>query len=259
MAVAVNAATPAYTAIGASVSSQTTGTFSPPANSWVFLLVSVGDNTGTGNTQSVTSVTDSLGSHLSWALCSGPSGGTGATINAQENATLGVVGTGATAEVWAAACPSAQTNMTVTPSFAWPSLSGGGLVLPIVVTGVNLLKSVGAVAVKTAASGAAAVTLTTVGAGSLVFGCAIQWNSATGPTAASNNTLTINGHSADNGVNYYGVLSTATIAAAKTSVTFGTSAPTGTTGYNIVAVEVLAAPPTPGRVMSQAVNRAATF
>src|SRR6185437_2150724 len=129
MAIVIDTSTPGPVTIAQASTTTTSGTFSPPANSVIFIFFAM---TGPAalTVQTVSSVTDSLGAHLGWSLFSGSRD----NIFSQGNLT-------GTAEVWWASCPSAQTNMTVTANYSQSNNSGGtspsGLMQIIVFTGAS--------------------------------------------------------------------------------------------------------------------------
>lgn len=239
MALAIDASTPDKTTVTGSGTSFVTNTFSPPAGSVIFLLI-----TGTGSAvkhvQSVTSVTDSLGSHLSWTLFSG------SQANFLEENTLE-----GTTEIWWATCPDGATDMTVTVTFAFVNdLVGatrpGGIILPVVFTGASTTQN-GQVAIhNTTPQTTPSLSLTTSADGSWVIGI-IQnyWNSNT-PTGSipAGQTITFNGHSslAQNTTEttaFWAQTTTAATSTAGTLVTINDTAPTNIT-FHMSIVEVLA-------------------
>lgn len=266
MALAIDASTPLSKAIVGSATSQVSNTFSPPAGSVVVLMVSVG--AAAGSSQSVASVTDSLAGHLTWGLINGPTDGTGGNINARENVSIGGGVTGATAEMWYASCPSAQTNMTVTPTFAQAALSGGGQVAVAVLTGADTTQS-GAVGVATNSTNNGTFThaITTTRNGSLCVACGINWNQAFNAVPGTNQTLAYNGNNFIQGNNYWAQRENALTTNSGTSVTQDATfnATTANLTFNGVFVELLAAtggaPPieTVPFVLSQAAKRASYY
>ena len=254
MAILIDASTPTVKTITGSSTSTASNSFSPPANSVIFCLVAVGNLTG--NTQTVTSVTDSLGSHLTWTLMNGPTDGTGANQNARSNAQIGGGVTGATAEVWWASCPSSQTSMTVTPTWANSSLSGGGLLGIIVFTGAAT-SQVGAVGLanNTANTGTVTHAVATTANNSWVMGIQFQWNSGTGPTAGTAQSTSFNSNSFVISPNYWAQRQNATTTTSGTSVTINDTAPTSVS-FNQVVFEVL---PASGTLNTKSVTGGASF
>src|SRR6266536_1424703 len=106
MALAIDASTIGPTTVANAGTTTTTAAFSPPAGSVIFVFFALVGATGT-TAQSVISLTDSLAGHLSWTLYTG----------SRDNIRSGTLLDGGT-EVWWAACPSAQTNMTATATYA---------------------------------------------------------------------------------------------------------------------------------------------
>lgn len=258
MALAIDASTPAIAAGAANATSITSAAFSPPASSVIVVCV-LAD--GAGNTvQSVSSMTDNLGSHLSWAKM---------VAGSESNAALG----GCT-EIWYAACASAQTSMTVTASFAHATAgthSPDSAILPIVFTGAASTQN-GAtnafVPASPAVAGLPTLNVTTTANGSWVIGCVENYDSATGPTVGSGQTDSINGHTAtelnaSDGDAYWVQMQSTTTATSGTVVTINDTAPS--VRHNMVVAEILAgtggSSPTPliTPVVSQAVNRSLTY
>lgn len=232
MALAIDASTPAPKLVPITGTSVASNTFSPPANSVIALMVVVIGPSGSAT--SVSSVTDSLGSHLTWGLITGARSNTNSTGNL-----------GGTCEVWYASCPSAQTNMTVTPTYSNPAGAGNaeGFVLPIVFTGAATTQN-GAVATDPQTAAALpSKAVTTTRAGSRVIGCALNYTNATGPTAGTAQTNTINGNStivtnATDGDAAWGQMQNANTTSSGTVVTINDTAPS--CKHNMVVVEILA-------------------
>ncbi len=170
MALAIDASTPNLKLVPITGTSVASNVFSPPANSVIVLMVVTINPSGA--VASVSSVTDSLGSHLTWALIPG------ARSNTNSSGNLG-----GTCEIWYASCPNAQTNMTVTPTYTNPAGAGNGegFVLPIVFTGAATTQN-GAVATDPQTVAALpSKSVTTTRAGSRVIACALNYTNATGP------------------------------------------------------------------------------
>lgn len=257
MALAIDASTPASAAAAGNASSVVSAAFSPPAGSVIVVFLAV-DGAG-GSTQSISSVTDSLGSHLSWARI------TGAQANTPSAGILG-----GTAEVWYASCPSAQTGMTVTANFANPgsgTVSPDGLILPVVFTGAATTQNGAVTKISQTSISTPSLSVTTTANGSWVFGVLMNWTNGTGATAGTAQTNTINGNSmirtnGTDGDAYWVQMQNATTANSGTSVTINDTAPTNIR-FQFVVVEILAsavaAAYLPPRRYSQAVNRASTY
>lgn len=232
MALAIDASTPAVKGV-APATSITSNTFSPPANSVIVVLVSPGGPSGSA--QSVSSMTDNLGSHLTWALI------TGARSNTNSNGQLG-----GSAEIWYASCPSSQTNMTVTANFAINSgatVSPDSLIQPIVFTGAKTTQN-GATAIDPqTGSTLPSKSVTTTAAGSWVVGVLINYTNATGPTPGSGQTNTINGNSAvltnsTDAEAFWGQIQNAVTPGSGTLVTINDTAPS--VQHNMAIAEILA-------------------
>lgn len=253
MGLAIDASTPAPKNVPISGTSVASNSFSPPAGSVIVLMcVVIGPS---GSAASVTSVTDSLGSHLMWGLIPG----------ARSN-TNNVGNLGGTCEVWSASCPSAQSNMTVTPTYTPdPAGAGGneGFILPIVFTGAAPTQN-GAVATDPQTGAALpSKAVTTTRMGSWVIGCVLNYTNATGPTPGTAQTNTINGNSvivtnSTDGDAAWGQIQNAVTVASGTSVTINDTAPS--VHHNMVVVEILAGlmkPPRPPNM--QAVHRSSSW
>lgn len=233
MTLAIDASTPALKLVPISGTSVASNTFSPPASSVIVLMVVT---IGPSNVvSSVSSVTDSLGSHLTWGLISG------ARCNTNNVGNLG-----GTCEVWYASCPSAQTNMTVTPTYTNPAGGGGaneGFILPIVFTGADTTQN-GAVATDPQTSAALpSKAVTTTRAGSRVIGCVLNYTNATGATVGTAQTTTINGNviqvtNSTDADAAWGQMQNANTTSSGTSVTINDTAPS--VNHNMVVVEILA-------------------
>jgi len=157
----IDSSTPAasQSANGVSVTSLASNTFSPPAGSVIVVFWGNG-NTGTNPT----SITDSLGSHLSWS----------------SDTTAGSTSTASAGMYWAS-CPSAQSNMTVTVNFASTQAL---YILPVVFTG-EVSTSLGATTTASPASGSTlTATVTPQAAGSYVFGVFCNGFSTASPSRA---------------------------------------------------------------------------
>lgn len=266
MALALHASTPAPTTWGMNTATATTASFSPPASSVIFIVVST--SMGASGSQQISSVTDNLATHLAWAQLKS-AGGTAAIANPPESASWdGEV------EVWWAVCASAQTAMTVTVTLNAPSFNvsgtAAGLLSALVFSGAASTQN-GAVATTgtSSASGAPSRTLTTAGSGSLCYGAVRDWTGASSPTTDSGQSTTLNAQSmvvknSSDGDSWWLQGTTATQGSAGSIVTIGDSAPTGIT-YAMVAFEVLAAsggggggasvsPPRPSQLMTMGIG-----
>lgn len=257
MALAIDASTPAGKGV-APATSITSNTFSPPANSVIIVLIAAGG--GSASVQSVSSMTDNLGGHLSWALI------TGARSNTNNVGNLG-----GSAEVWYASCPSAQTNMTVTANFAvttGATASPDSAILPLVFTGAKTTQTGAAATDPQASVALPSKAVTTTGNDSRVVAAVVNYTNATAPTVGTNQTTTFNGSAgtflnATDAEGFWFQMQNANTATSGTSVTINDTAPS--VQHNMVVVEVLAAvggaavvkPPSPRS--TQAVHRAAIW
>lgn len=210
----VDASTPAARQSN-SVLSLASNTFSPPAGSVIYLFSSC-----TNLAQAVSSVTDNLGSHLSWAIVKAE------TAN------------GCDTEIWYASCPSAQSNMTVTPSYG---SSGDLSVAPLVLTGAATSESGAATASGTSASGTPSLALTTTQQGSLVLASIANATNTTSPTIAGGQTDSFNGQTfrTTDGASHSWWAQSGGVNPGTASITIADSAPTAI-AYSMVVIEVLA-------------------
>jgi len=238
MALAIDSSTPAPDNVTRSTAAiTTTNTFSPPAGSVIFLFIS-GTGPSPAATQTVTGVSDNLGVHLGWALF------TGSRDNVQSGILLG-----GNTEVWWAACPSAQSNMTVTVTFnsanSSSSSNPAGMIQPIVFTGAATTQNGNASIRNSTASATPSQTLVTSAANSWVFGIVQNFTNGTGPTAGASQTNTIDGTSsivlnASDGDAFWVQTTNSTTSSSGTTVTLNDTAPT-TIAHHFSMVEVLAA------------------
>lgn len=243
MALAIDASTPAVKAMPAlaAAGTVTSNTFSPPGGSDCWIIVCLAADGPATGAQTISAVTDSLASHLSWGVLTSA----GAVAARSNNHSVAGSEIGGTSEVWIAACPSAQTLMTVTATVSAATGGGSspdGLILPIVITGGAAVQN-GQVAVHALQTTPAAPTLALAGttAGSLILAVILNYTNATGPTVPGGQSTTINGSStqqlnATSGDSYWVQMQTALSAGG--SVTINDTAPSIDT--NMVVVEILA-------------------
>lgn len=238
---AVDASTVTWKAAGTTSSAVTTcvsSAFSPPAGSGIAVVVT---QTALA-TSTVTAMTDSLGSHLSWSKLKGQAGN------------------GVDAEVWWANCPAAQAGMTVTSTISAAVDGRVYWVMPIVFTGAAPTQS-GATNGATSASGTPSVAVTTTRVGSRVLMVVGNFTNATGPTVGAAQTTTFGAVSgivlqATTGDSAWVQMLTATTGAPG-SVTVNDTAPAAIS-YSAAAVEILAANNSQQVGAQQATMRAAT-
>src|SRR6266481_67235 len=244
MALAIDASTPNLKLVPITGTSVASNVFSPPANSVIVLMVvTIGPSS---SASSVSAVTDSLGTHLTWALIPG------ARSNTNSSGNLG-----GTCEIWYASCPNAQTNMTVTPTYTNPAGAGNGegFVLPIVFTGAATTQN-GAVATDPQTVAALpSKSVTTTRAGSRIIACALNYTNSTGPTPGTGQTNTINGFTitmtnSTDGDAAWGQMQTANTSASGTAVTMNDTAPS--CKHNMVVAEILA--PVGGTINTQTLS-----
>lgn len=211
MALAIDASTPASTT--GTTTTPTSGSFSPPAGSVIFVVFR-----DTLATTSVTGVTDSLGSHLTWQHVG------------SFTDTAGV----AAEDVYAAFAATAPGSMTVHATY---SGSKTWYVTPIVYTGAASTQN-GATATHDG-TGDVSLAVTTLGAGSLGIYTGGQSNWPPVPTSPQ--TTTINGHSSlDASAQTLVQVSTTAAGAIGSTLTMSQTGPSNTAWGGLV-VEVLAA------------------
>lgn len=236
---AIDSSTPAYTAIPKAVTSATTASFSPPANSLISIHLSV-DGVDTA-AQSVIAMTDNLGTHLNWQLMPG----------SRSNAFSAAGGTlGGTTEVWWAYTTASQTGMTVSPTFALTTGGGGtnaGGLQVIVWQNAYPYQGIGGSAARsdaTTVGSAPNMQLRTQFPNSWVVASVINYKNSTTPTVGSGQTVTIDGQSAQladgtTGSAWWTQILSATTPSAGTTVLLNDTAPTGIQ-FNMSAVEIVA-------------------
>lgn len=240
MTLAIHASTPACKAMPALAANGTvaSNTFSPPGGSdCIIALCVAADGPATGP-QTISQVTDSIGT-LTWAILTGGN----AVVARSNGASVAGSEIGGTTEVWIAACPSAQTNMSVTAkvSAATGGTSPDGLILPIVFTGASATQT-GNVAIKNNTTPAApSLALAGTTAGNQILGIILNYANGTAPTVPAGQTTTINGVSSQQlnvsgGDGYWVQIQTALSAGG--SVTINDTAPS--IDANIVVVEIQA-------------------
>lgn len=153
--------------LGTQTASVTSNSFSPPANSVIVVMVSAGESYYVGwNTPTIT---DSLGTHLTWTL-----NGTQADGSTDSDG----------AWVFSAQCPTAQTSMTVTVGIGLVNNSQyvtTAVVAPLVVTGASTTAPVVNVAAATNTSTTASATISPLNTGSAIAMVACRYCAA-GPT-----------------------------------------------------------------------------
>jgi hypothetical protein len=224
-AIAVDSSTPAMKFVSTASTAWSSNSFSPPANS--LLVAVIGAASGGVTTPSVTSMSDSLGSHLTWTKYN--------NINTFTDTET---------EIWWAYTASAQTGMTATVNW---NVSSDGAVGVIVFTGAKSSQSGAATGTNSSGAGTPSKAITTTANNSLVMGAVSNWNSGTvTPTIPAGqgdvfngNTYFVNNTIHDSG--FWAQRQNSTTAASGTSVTINDTAPTGIE-YSMVEVEILAAP-----------------
>lgn len=228
MSLAIDASTPAI--IGstpvAAAGTVTSNSFSPPSNSVIFMMVAL-DGNSSGTAQTLSSMTDNLGSHLSWA----------------KLVTDGIVSgsLGGCAEIWWASCPSSQTGMTVTGTLLHATTGANSpdwAMLPIVFTGAATTQAGATATRNSTATGTPSLSVTGTANGSWVIGIVQNYDSGTAPTVGSGQTTTINGHvaqelNATDGDGYWAQIQTATTGGG--TITISDTAPTAIHHHMVVA------------------------
>ena len=150
------------------------------------------------------------------------------TLVQRANSQLG------TAEIWTATAASVLTSATVTSS-----QSAGGFDQSLTVIALQGADGIGASASADAPSGAPSVTLTTKGAGSLVFGVGNDWDTATPRTPGADQVVLHQWADASSGDTFWSQNTTAPLGPAGAVATLNDTAPTADR-WNLAAVEVLA-------------------
>lgn len=243
MAIALDASTPAFKATGTAATTAVSNSFSPPAGSVIVVgIANMSDDVA------LSSVSDSLGSHLTWA----------------KIANYLDVTDGGAWEFWWAFVASAPGSMTVTGTWAGAK---NGYSQPMVFTGAASSQSGNASTSGRNATGAAvSQSITSTAAGS-VGAMLFYNNSGTALTPGTNQTITLGGSSSydtASGVNQATMLLTTPAGALGSTITLNTAVSGGVALWAALTVEILAAAagsPTvhPGRVVSQAATRASTY
>lgn len=252
MGLTIDASTPAGKGV-APATSIASNSFTPPAGSVIVVLVNAGGPSNSA--QSVSSMTDSLGTHLGWALI------TGARCNTNNVGNLG-----GSCEVWYAKCPTAPGSMTVTANFAvntGATANPDSAILPLVCVGAAAIQN-GAVATDPQTSTALpSKAVTTTKPDSRVVAAVLNYTNATGPTVPGGQTTTFNGNAGTflnttDAEAFWFQMQSANTAASGTSVTINDTAPS--VQHNMVVVEILAdvrKPPRPPNM--QAVHRSSSW
>jgi galactose oxidase-like protein/Big-like domain-containing protein/Kelch motif protein len=137
------------------------------------------------------------------------------------------------AEIWSARATGQLTGATVTAA-----QSAAGYDESLTVVAFKGATGIGAVANKSAASGAPAVTLTTTKAQSLIYGVGNDWDSATGRTLGTGQTLVHQWLDTATGDTFWLQRISALTGTAGSQVTINDTAPTGDR-WNLSAVEVV--------------------
>lgn len=224
-----------------STSSWQANSFSPPAQSVIYLFVS-GTGASIATAQGVASITDDVGANLQWRLA------------VRDNVIIPSVLRG-TAEIWWAYCPAAYSNMTLTVNLVTPNTATGsgncGIIQPVIFTSAAPNQT-GATAFRNStASGTPSLSLTTTAPGSRVM-CIVQnFSNSTTPTAGSSQTMAIisgQGNrfvaNSGDGDGFWVQMMSSNTTNSGTLVTMNNTAPTGII-FHMAMVEILANQPMP--------------
>lgn len=220
MALAIDSSTPAFKQGPAgSNTSVASNSFSPPGSSLVAVLFTNG-----ASSTGISSVTDSLGAHLSYAQLVG--------VSVNQNDT----------EIWVANCSSSQTNMTVTVNLSGSIVTNDAGIGIVVFTGAATTQN-GATQTASSTNAVPSATLTTTANNSWVIGIVSNWTSSTLPTIPSGqtdvfNSLTFAFQNATTGTAGWAQAQSATTASSGTNVTINDTAPT--IQYSLAIGEILA-------------------
>lgn len=219
MAIALDASTPAFKATGTAATTAASNSFTPVAGLYVVGFTNMTDNV------ILTSVADSLASHLTWAK-----------IASYADATDALA-----AEFWWASSASAPGAMTVTGTW---SGAKNGYVQPMVFTGAAAVQSGNASTSGRNTSGVpVSQSFTSTAAGSV--GAMLFYNSAgTTVTPGTNQTITFGGTSSYDtvaGVNNTTMLLTTPAGALGSTITLNATAPAAANPWAALTVEILAA------------------
>src|SRR5579871_4830856 len=179
MAWAIDSSTPAINVgtVSGADSSSVSAAFSPPASS---LLVMLATTCRASVQPVVTSVTDSLGTHLNWTKLVGEEANVCSTA------------------IWIADVPAtAPGSMTVTVNYSTNTAYGiNNAVAVAVLTGAKPVASqTGKTATATSTSGTPSATLSSlVGSGSLCLAAVENWTNTTLPTLGTGQSDVFNSH-----------------------------------------------------------------
>lgn len=232
LAPTVDASTPAAKAVLNNVPSTTSPSFSPPAGSVIYAVLSMDSASYSGTITTVSSIT-TTGDPIIWHLLG--------RNNAFSSTAGGFL------EVWWAYNPTAQTNITSTATF---SMNTKNVAPPVgdfqIIVMNNAAPDQSAAAwtnnaLLTSLGNTPSASVTTTRANSLVFGVFNNWNNAQTPVAGANQTITsivLNPTDVDG---YWIQKQNAPTAAAGTSVLMNATDPGQANEWRALAWEVLAA------------------
>ena len=233
MALAIDSSSPAIAAsgyLGSSPESYASNPFSPPAGS-VIQVVATAYISYQGTATSAPTITDSLGSHLTWTL---------------QKDVVTSSGVEPFVAVWTAPCPSAQTSMTVTPTFYAPSgqyISSVAVAVQVL-TGANSTGPVGTKASGTSSAATLSEAITPSASGSILFMAATLLNSVSTTCTAGGSDYIKAGNSSYNSafaLEYVGTSGGPVLTPNTSAQTLTMTATTGTpTGWNYIIWELLA-------------------
>ena len=225
---------------GVSPVSLASNTFSPPAGA-IIVCTAMATNSYAPGGWSAATITDSLGSHLTWTA--------GATMSSD------VVNKGGT-WTWWAYCPSSQTNMTVTPTLA---AGAGQYIVGMAVaidvwTGANTSNPIGASANGAFTGQDLTESLTPNATGSALMMAATDAAVTGTPTAGTGFYLLGKDAGAGNwagGTGWYGTSSAFTPSTASTAENLSIVGGTSSAVFDWVTYEVLAAAPSVPTIVSE--------
>jgi hypothetical protein len=156
-----------------------------------------------------------------------------------------------TAEVWKATASVPLNQATVTSSLADATRDQSLTVVAFIGSA-----GVGAIASNSAATGAAAISLTTIRAGSRIYGVGNDWDGATARTLGSGQSMVHQWVDAAAGDTLWTQARTAPVPAVQSTATLSTTAPT-THQWNFVGVEVIRPTSVPPPAAAPAITRVA--
>lgn len=224
MALALDASTPAAVHSAVNVTTATTASFTPPAGSILVVFWAGDDDTGVSQ-PGAPSITDSLGSHLTYTQ-----------TDWSRAADTSNVGNGQAAIWWAPVATSAAMTVTVTNGNTNPTSGNDAHLRVAVITGALTSAPIGAHGKSGGTTQTGTATYSSTADNSWAWIAFADWNaSASHPTLQSGCTedswTTLSGQSTG-----WVARGTSTTGASGTSVTVGASAPTVEGRYAYVEI-----------------------